>query len=469
MLRRKNLSLVCRRMQIATGVLLLLISMGIVAQAQDVWEPAGGGLSGIFLMNKIYIDDVGDIDSPLREAILTITFENRGGQAIEWASCPMIHMHCPGGSCGAGDPGDLPQAGTQLCITPTGGQRPCGPYNHPGRTYRYPLPVFPGRYFLKPGDRISVNYEVFLADLVPPANGLTRARIRQAINAHGTSPAAATVYTDSFFNFRSGVNFQCPNGTNTFWCAGPCVDAPAAADYTFNWFSFTHTDIVPVPPKYNLPLTIHTSETIGRRMQGNPINAYLQITPQCRGVECSPTPCDKDCPDGFAPSGKVLWRSDPMPGEKFTPLEEDVGDITLFLPRDLPEGAILRFDVTMLEVDTNRHLSGEVVRVAKDTIPPNVLDANVNKRIEGNKMMLTVNAMISDNASSISFVQVKYCQPKKKECRGKMMQYVDGDYLEPTSFTAELGPFELDEELEISIDAYDEADNVTSVTPKIVP
>ena len=326
----------------------------------------------------------------------------------------MLHVH---------DPAEPKLDGQILTITANGGQRVTGVYRH-AATMRFPFPL-PTPFTINASSEAVVNYRANLRDFIPSLENFTRGEIRSKIINHAADPefGSSTLYIDYFFEdavsgqfMDPGETFQCPNGPNTWWKYG--IDDPDDFDEHFHWIDFTFVNSFST---VTVPLTTHTSETAGALLAGTPMSAFLEVTPDCTMVECPSTPNT----GGLTGRPTVVWSTDPAPDEVFVIDEiEQIGSLTIDTPPDLPEGAVMLFNVTMREAFSGRALSDEVKRFALDTLPPIITDFRFETDNAVNFLLASVVAQ--DQGASIDFVELLLSRDEGQSFAGFPMEWQRG-------------------------------------------
>jgi hypothetical protein len=231
-----------------------------------------------------------------------------------------------------------------------------------------------------------------------------------------------------------GETFQCPHGANTWWKFG--IEDRDDFDEAFHWMDFTFTNSFST---LTVPLTTHTSETAGSVLSGTPISAFIEVDPDCTLVECPSTPGT----GGTTGRPTVVWTTDPAPGEVFVINElEQVGSLTIDTPTDLPEGAVMLFNVIMKEAASGRLLAQESKRFALDTTSPTITSVSITENDPPN---LVASATVQDQAASIDFVELLVSRNSGLSFAGFPMEWQSGDFLNPTVYQTDFSlPFDFE-------------------------
>ncbi len=123
-----------------------------------------------------------------------------------------------------------------------------------------------------------------------------------------------------------------------------------------------------------------------------------------------------------------------------------------------------RFDVRLKLIDDQLNEVSDVKEwfVALDDTPPDLSEADeVLQSYEG---LGHIEVVASDAGSGIkeaSGVRLEYSTDGGFTYSNKVMAYLDGNFLEPTRFIAEIGPFALGTEVNVAVSASDSVGNIT--------
>lgn len=245
--------------------------------------------------------------------------------------------------------------------------------------------------------------------------------------------------TALLFDFQAGItNLVCPSGINTQFNDLPSCNVAQAA------FVNNSISTVLVASPVTVPLPLHSPE-------GHTWTTDESVILDVFWFDNLDTPL----------AGHITL--DPPVRTRFTMTPEDgrnrVGQLHLDLPDDLPDGFLGSAYVLL------SHFGGGAIiansfNFAKDATPPAIVGASTARR-DDHSIMALVEA--TDPAAAIGDVTLLPVTDGGPDM-AKLMRWRSGDFRGPTGFFAEVGPFDPDARVELSVRVRDEFNNALEMS-----
>jgi hypothetical protein len=178
-------------------------------------------------------------------------------------------------------------------------------------------------------------------------------------------------------------------------------------------------------------------------------------------------------PDGWQLSGS------PVPKEAFaydpkTPLS---GFVSFDIPATAKEGEMVELRASLVDAATGEVIQQKELFLAQDTTPPTMSEIRIRTQqaiqLQMAQGMVRIDLQVSDFGSGVleaSGVWIEFSTDDGRTFAQKSGAYATGNFVAPTSFIAEIGPFRSGTKVLMFIGAMDSAGNVArhTVEPIVV-
>jgi len=300
------------------------------------------------------------------------------------------------------------------------------------------IQTVPGLTNSGPGQRLW-SFHVDLNQLNPPLDNLSPDQILSRILR-----SAEQLYVDFLPNTAANVQasglqlpFQCPSGINV---ETDLTDGTSVQGFKFAWTAPTQNISSPVTFRTALHNAVTMTSPVG-------IPAWTDVTWQ----EIDPV----------NPVGATLAVNPPV-RTPFTLDQNTVGEgsVTLNFPSPVSEGFVGALTQYVTRVDTGGHIVSQTLKAVRDTTPPVVESARV-QRDPANQLI--VDLVASDATSSVNTVSLLSTQNNASPVTA-FMQWQNGTFITNTTFKRVLGPFPADAPIGLQTLINDEVGNVVQRT-----
>jgi len=154
---------------------------------------------------------------------------------------------------------------------------------------------------------------------------------------------------------------------------------------------------------------------------------------------------------------------------------QNLGFLQVDIPASSKEGEMFELRLSLLDANTNEVVEQREWFLANDQTPPQISEIRVRtgetQQFKLDPGMVRVDLMAADMGSGIleaSGVWLDISADEGRTFVQRTSQYNVGNFVAPTSFTADIGPYRAGTKLQIFVNALDSAGNVTRHGPEEV-
>jgi hypothetical protein len=176
-------------------------------------------------------------------------------------------------------------------------------------------------------------------------------------------------------------------------------------------------------------------------------------------------------PTGWQVSGTSLPK-EPFAFTSGTPL---IGSVSIDVPTSTREGEMAELRLSLVDATTGEILNQREWFLARDVTPPTISEVRIRTQqpiqLRMEPGMVRIDLMASDLGSGVfeaSGVWVDFSSDGGRTFMGITAAYETGNFITPTSFTANIGPFRPRTKLIVFVGAMDCAGNVARYGPEEV-